>query len=81
MRDSIGASIGALIIALALFAMSTRLLQLEVIAGGAIVVTLTTSLLVTRIVDDQAIQGLAIVIIGIGMVVAASAVNKKRRSS
>ncbi|NDI19073.1 MAG: hypothetical protein EBY89_04800 [Actinobacteria bacterium] len=81
MRDSIGASIGALIIALALFAMSTRMLQLEVIAGGAIVVTLTTSLLVTRIVDDQAIQGLAIVIIGIGMVVAASAVNKKRRSS
>ena len=60
--------------------MSTRLLQLEVIAGGAIAVTLTTSILVSRIIDDQVIQGLAIVIIGIAMVIAAGAVNKKRRS-
>ena len=64
-----------------LFRSSTKLLKLEVIAGGAIAVTLTTSLLVTRVVNAQAIQGLAIVIIGVAMVVAASAVNKKRRSA
>jgi hypothetical protein len=81
MQDNVSTSIGALIIAVVLFAMSTRLLQLEVIAGGAIAVTLTTSILVSRIIDDQVIQGLAIVIIGIAMVVAAGAVNKKRRSS
>ena len=65
------------ILAAVLFAVSTKLLQLEVIVGGAIVVTLTTSLLVTRIIDNQAIQGLAIVLIGIGMVVVASALNSK----
>jgi ABC-type uncharacterized transport system permease subunit len=52
-----------------------------VIVGGAIVVTLTTSLVVTRIIDNQAVQGLAIVLIGIGMVVAASALNKRRKTS
>jgi hypothetical protein len=81
MQDNVSTSIGALIIAVVLFAMSTRLLQLEVIAGGAIAVTLTTSILVSRVIDDQVVQGLAIVIIGIAMVVAAGAVNKKRRSS
>lgn len=81
MQDNVSTSISALIIAVVLFAMSTRLLQLEVIAGGAIAVTLATSILVSRIIDDQVIQGLAIVIIGIAMVVAAGAVNKKRRSS
>jgi ABC-type uncharacterized transport system permease subunit len=81
MQDNVSTSIGALIIAVVLFAMSTRLLQLEVIAGGAIAVTLTTSILVSRVIDDQVIQGLAIVIIGIAMVLAAGAVNKKRRSS
>ena len=81
MKDSIVATLAALIISVALFLASTKLLKLEVIAGGAIAVTLTTSLLVTRVVNTQAIQGLAIVIIGVAMVVAASAVNKKRRSA
>jgi len=81
MRDGLGASLAALALALALFAVSTKLLQLEVIVGGAIVVTLTTSLVVTRIIDNQAVQGLAIVLIGIGMVVAASALNKRRKIS
>ncbi|MGA0709250.1 MAG: hypothetical protein ACO321_05115 [Ilumatobacteraceae bacterium] len=81
MRDGLGASLGALVLALGLFAVSTRLLQLEVIVGGAIIVTLTTSLVVTRIIDNQAVQGLAIVLIGIGMVVAASALNKRRKIS
>ena len=81
MRDGLGASLGALVLALVLFAVSTRLLQLEVIVGGAIIVTLTTSLVVTRIIDNQAVQGLAIVLIGIGMVVAASALNKRRKIS
>ncbi len=81
MKDSIVATLAALIISVALFLASTKLLKLEVIAGGAIAVTLTTSLLVTRVVNAQAIQGLAIVIIGVAMVVAASAVNKKRRSA
>ena len=81
MRDGLGASLAALALALVLFAVSTKLLQLEVIAGGAIVVTLTTSLLVTRIIDNQAVQGLAIVLIGIGMVIAASALNKRRKIS
>ena len=81
MRDGLGASLAALALALVLFAVSTKLLQLEVIVGGAIVVTLTTSLLVTRLVDNQAVQGLAIVLIGIGMVIAASALNKRRKIS
>ena len=81
MKDSIVATLAALIISVALFLASTKLLKLEVIAGGAIAVTLTTSLLVTRVVNAQAIQGLAIVVIGVAMVVAASAVNKKRRSA
>jgi hypothetical protein len=81
MRDGLGASLAALALALVLFAVSTKLLQLEVIVGGAIVVTLTTSLVVTRIIDNQAVQGLAIVLIGIGMVVAASALNKRRKIS
>ena len=81
MKDSVIATLAALIISVALFLASTKLLKLEVIAGGAIAVTLTTSLLVTRVVNAQAIQGLAIVIIGVAMVVAASAVNKKRRSA
>ncbi len=81
MRDGLGASLAALALALALFAVSTKLLQLEVIVGGAIVVTLTTSLVVTRIIDNQAVQGLAIVLIGIGMVIAASALNKRRKIS
>ena len=79
MHDSVVNSLCALAIAATLFAMSTRLLHLEVIVGGAIAVTLTTSLLVARIVDNQALQGLSIIGIGIAMVVATGAVNKKRR--
>ena len=79
MYDRIPSSIAALALALALFAVSTRLLSLEVIAGGAIAVTLTTSLLVTRVVESQVIRGLAIIIIGLAMVLAASAINKRRR--
>ena len=48
MKDSIIATLAALIISVALFLASTKLLMLEVIAGGAIAVMLTTSLLVTR---------------------------------
>lgn len=81
MHDNLASTIGALAFALVLFAASTKLLRLEVIVGGAIGVALTTSLLVTRLIDNQAIQGLAVIGIGIAMVVAASAVNKKRRSS
>ena len=79
MHDRIPTAIGALVLAVVLFAVSTRLLKLEVIAGGAIAVTLTTSLLVTRVVDSQVIRGLSIIVIGIAMVLAASAVNKRRR--
>ncbi|MFM9137031.1 MAG: hypothetical protein ACKOQZ_02565 [Actinomycetota bacterium] len=81
MQDRVWSSIVALALTLVLFIVSTRLLELEVIVGGAVGVTLTTSILVARVIDDQAVQGLAIVLIGIGMVLAASAVNKKRRKA
>ena len=81
MRDDLGPALGALLLALVLFAVSTKLLRLEVIVGGAFVVTLATSLVVTRVIDNQAIQGLAIIVIGIAMVIAASTLNKRRKTS
>lgn len=81
MQDHVSTAVVALVLTLALFLASSKMLKLETIVGGAIGVTLTTSILVSRVIDDQAIQGLAIVLIGIGMVLAASAVNKKRRSA
>ena len=53
----------------------------DLIVGGAFVVTLATSLVVTRVIDNQAIQGLAIIVIGIAMVIAASTLNKRRKTS
>lgn len=78
MHDNVVTSLCALALAATLFAMSTKLLHLEVIVGGAVAVTLTTSLLVARIINNQALQGLSIIVIGIAMVVATGAVNKKR---
>lgn len=81
MQDHVSTAIVALVLTLGLFLASSKMLKLETIVGGAFGVTLTTSVLVSRVIDDQAIQGLAIVLIGIGMVLAAGAVNKKRRSA